>query len=248
MKRVVLLLSVIVLMLGATAASAHPEDGDPSQTPDCPCLSVGGVGTKSVAWTLPRAGTVYQVDQSLREDKSPLSGWVIQNRFGVIVAARIMVVDDLISSYSLREAESVKLPAGRYTITRLSRTEHRFEIPVRGIRPQSLTARAAPQVSADYSRSSLPATSELVATTVGPKARLLFVEARQLTSARLSLVSCVGGLGCANDTAEPPEDLPTYSLAASVTHVLGGSAAHHVALASGAGTDTSILRIVVSLR
>ena len=246
MKRIAALLSVASLGLTSGAAFAHPDD--PKSTIACPCIGVDGNGSRSVTLSLARPAVLWQQDISPYNDPSKVSGWMLQDRQGRVVAGQVLINDGTVYSHSVAEATQVKLGAGRYTLTRLTSSAHRLLIPIRGLPAQRLVATLPPRVVAGYKLSSTPAALALMRAEVESKGLLLFAEARQLQSAQLRLTTCVDNTECISEVAEPRDRLSPASVSVRMAIPLRGRAATVSTAGYGPGIATSVLQIVIARR
>jgi hypothetical protein len=201
-----------------------------------------------VSLTLTRPAVLWQQDISPQNDPSRVSGWMLQDHQGRIVAGQVLVTDGTVYRHSVAEAAQVKLRAGRYTLTRLTSSRHRLQIPLRGPRAQRLVATLSPRLVASHTLSSTPSAVAAMRSEVAPKALLLFAEARQLQGAQLRMTTCLDNTECFSDVAEPRDRFSPASVSVTMAIPLRGQATTASTAGYGPGIATSVLQIVIARR
>jgi hypothetical protein len=239
---------ILALTVSVGGATAHPL---PVGAANCPCIALGGTGSKSATFDAAAAFDIYQNDIQPSGDPSELSGWTVQNASGRIVAARIYVAKGTVFSHSIGESYKVRLPRGRYVLTRLSKSAHRFLIPVRGLSARKVEPRARPSVIPTYTVRSdtTPASGMKVldgSMSLPETAKLLFVEVAQARSSRLQVLHCLDQQ-CASHSRAPSEDYPYASSVVVATSLDGDQRGSRFA-AVGVGEEMWTLQLVLSTR
>ena len=227
---------VLGLLWAASPASAHPPEYESSGR--CPCIEVLGAGQRSAVVTLSRTTKVFQENLDLDLRSVPLRGWLMSDARGRLVAGYVLVVDPRLTEFhTIAPPGPVVLPAGRYTVTRLTSNDTPVRIPVSGRAVRVHADRPSPvRVARVHATGPVAAGTTLA---LPPGSRVVFSAGGQTETAHGRLDTCVGRrrpVAPTCTTVEGPPGLMGTSAVFTATTLLRGDESSVVALGSGVGS------------
>lgn len=193
--RVLLLAAAVVAgVVSAAPATAHPDDPTPDPTHRCPCIVVSGVGPASTSLTLTAPVTLHQTDLAAGPDPSPVTGWVLQRSSDRrVVAGHVAAVTPTgLRVFSLSGTDTpVRVPAGRYVLTRLSPKSYPVQIPAAGLKRNHSVVARTPVAAPIEQAQAVTMGAAAVTLPLRPTTRLVLAQGNQDQATLMRLQACI---------------------------------------------------------